>query len=222
MVTTDIESKALAVVSEATRLVIRSTDDYALAGALWAQLQDAKRDINDTFGPIIDKAHKAHKEAIAQRDKFLKPVDDASRKLKQGLSDYDAEQKRLREAEQRRIESELRAREEERLLQEALEAEKAGQREEAEAIISEPVVVPTVTLPKTTPKVDGLVFREVWDADLIHANIGAIAQAVSNGELDATAIELSASYWRDQARSRKTLANEAWQKFGIRAYSRRV
>mgnify|MGYP006883576854 CR=1 FL=1 len=46
--------------------------------------------------------------------------------------------------------------------QAALEAEKNGQKDEADEIISAPAYVPPVVLPKATPKVHGISYRDNW------------------------------------------------------------
>ena len=161
--TTVVEQKALTVIDQAKMVKIVDAETYKEAGALWKSIEAMKKEVFETFDPIVRKAHAAWKEAIAQKDKYYAPLDEAHRAVKKLMSDYDLEQERLRLAEQRRLEEELRKQEEDRKLQEALDAEASGQKEEAAAILEEPVTAPPIILAKTTPKVaGGPVYRTVW------------------------------------------------------------
>jgi hypothetical protein len=94
---------------------------------------------------------------------------EAENHLKPMISRYQAEQERIRQEEEARIRRELAKQEEEARLQAAIEAEKAGHKAEAEEILSEPVPVSPVILPKTTPKVEGISSREVWKFRIVDA-----------------------------------------------------
>lgn len=189
--TQEVSTRALTIVEQANAVVIRTSENYTAAGALWKAIKDLKTQVNDTFKPIIEKAHAAHKEALAQKAKIFDPLDAASKTVKGAMEKYDreqeairlAEEKRLREiaekeeAERRRIELErleaVRKAEEDRLMEAAAAAEKAGDakraeelaaaavditedaKQEAAVIAAEPVYVPPVVIPKTVPKVSG-------------------------------------------------------------------
>jgi hypothetical protein len=110
------------------------------------------------------------------------------------MSAWDAEQERIRREEQRRLEEEARKAEEERLLAAAAAAWAAGNVEESEAIIAEPIVVTPIILAKETPKMEGgPVYRTIWkfeitDATLIprqyltpdEVKIGGVVRALKN------------------------------------------
>jgi len=94
------------------------------------------------------------------------------------MSDYDAEQERIRKAEQDRLAAIARKAEEDRLLAEAaaVEAEarangatKEEAAQQADAVIAEPVYVPPVIVPKATPKLaGGPVFQTRWDFEIVN------------------------------------------------------
>jgi hypothetical protein len=153
----------LTIVEAARMVKITDPGTYIEAAGLWKELTAMAKEINGTFSPIIEKAHASHKEAIAQRDKYLKPVEDASRSVKSLMSAYDAEQDRLRRAEEARLAELARKAEEEARLQEAIALEAEGQKAEAEAVLAEQVQAPVVILKRDTPKVEGgPVFRTIW------------------------------------------------------------
>ena len=136
--TNEVENKALDIVSQANAVQVTNSETYTAAGILWKSIGDMIKEVKDTFDPICDAAHKAHKAATEKRAKYLDPLTNAQKSVKSLMSAYDAEQERIRREEQRRLEEEARKQEEERLLQEALAAEEDAKRngatnEEAEA-----------------------------------------------------------------------------------------
>jgi hypothetical protein len=179
--TTPVEEKALSIVDQARAVKVTDAETYTVAGSLWKAIGDMIKEVKDTFDPICDAAHKAHKAAVEKRAKYLDPLTAAQKSVKGLMSAYDAEQERIRRAEQARIEAEMRKKEEERRIQEAIEAEAAlkaqgaGKEEiakETSAILETPVSVAPVVLPKSTPKLaGGPVYRTVWKARIINERL---------------------------------------------------
>lgn len=187
--TDQVEQKALTIVDQAKAVQVVDSESYVKAGDMWKALGDMIAEVKATFDPICDAAHKAHKAATAKRASYLDPLTDAQKAVKKLMSDYDQEQDRIRQEEQRRLEEEARKAEEERRLQEAIMAEEEAKasgatKEEAEqeaaAILEEPVTVAPVIVPKATPKLQGgPVYREVWSARV--TDIRALCRAVADG-----------------------------------------
>jgi len=179
--TNEVETKALTIVDQAKAVVVKDAESYTAAGLMWKTIKDMMKEVSDTFDPIIEQAHKAHKKALEQKAKYYSPLDQASRNVKKLMSDYDEEQRRIAEAEARRLQEIARKAEEERRLQEAILAEEAGEKEEAAAILEEPVYAPPVQVQKATPKLQGgPVYREVWSARV--TDIRALCRAVADGK----------------------------------------
>ena len=159
----EVETKALTISDQARAIKIYDNDTYLAAGAFWQQVKATMKEVADTFDPLIEKCHQSHKEALAQKAKYFAPLEGAYKFVKSLMSTYDAEQERIRQAEQRRLEAEARKVEEERQFKAALEAEAAGDKEEAAALIETPAYVPPVVLEKTVPKMTGgPVYRTIW------------------------------------------------------------
>ena len=125
VVTTSIEEKALTIIDQSRAVKVTDAETYTVAGSLWKAIGDMIKEVKDTFDPICDAAHKAHKAAVEKRAKYLDPLANAQKNVKGLMSNYDAEQERIRRAEQARIEVEMRKKEEERRIQEAIEVEAA-------------------------------------------------------------------------------------------------
>ena len=150
--TEEVEAKALTIVDQAKAVKVIDAKTYTAAGMLWKQIGDMIKEVKDTFDPICEAAHRAHKAATEKRSKYLDPLTSAQKSVKQLMAAWDAEQERIRKAEeerlrkieeeriaaerkaeQERLEAERKA-EEERLLAEAEAAEKRGDKETAEAL----------------------------------------------------------------------------------------
>jgi len=68
--------------------------DPEMLDAATVFLRDVKKlesEIESTFGPIVSKCHEAHKEALAQKKKYLEPLQGAEKKLRKKITDYGGE-----------------------------------------------------------------------------------------------------------------------------------
>jgi hypothetical protein len=160
--TNEVETKALSIVDQAKAVKVIDSESYTAAGGLWKAIKDMMKEVSDTFDPIITAAHASHKKALEQKAKFYTPLEKAYKDVKKLMSDYDTAQEAIRQAEEARLREIARKAEEERLLMEAIAAEAVGEKEEAAAIINEPVYVPPVVVQKEVPKVQGMSFRTIW------------------------------------------------------------
>jgi hypothetical protein len=153
--TGEVESKALSIVEQAKGIAIIDADSYVAAGTIWKGIRDMMNEISETFDPIIQQQHKAHKMAIEKKNKFFIPLENAAKAVKKLMANYDQEQEKKRLLEQRRLEEEARKKEEDMRLEEAILAEAMGDTEGAKEILDEPVFVPPVVVAKETPKIQG-------------------------------------------------------------------
>jgi Sec-independent protein translocase protein TatA len=170
--TNEVETKALSIVDQAKAVKVVDVESYKFAGELWKGIGDMIKEVKATFDPICEAANKAHKAATTKRASFLDPLESVYKNVKRLMSDYDAEQERLRRAEEARLRDIERKAEEERRLQEAITLEESGQKEVAEAVMEAPVYVAPVVIPKVTPKMEGgPVFRTIWKFRVVNPNI---------------------------------------------------
>jgi hypothetical protein len=178
--TEPVEEKALSIVDQAKAVKVTDAQTYTAAGSLWKQIGDMIKEVKDTFDPICDAAHKAHKAAVEKRAKYLDPLTAVQKSVKGLMSAYDAEQERIRREEQARLAEIARKAAEEQALLDAIAAEEEAKRngatkeeaaQEAEAVMAEPVYVPPVVLPKATPKLQGgPVYKTAWKFRIVDAN----------------------------------------------------
>lgn len=213
----EVEKKALTVVEQAKAINITDSETYIAAGAFWKDVGLMIKEVKETFDPICEAANKAHKQATAKRAQFLNPLNDAYKNVKKLMSNYDAEQERIRQEEQRRLEDIARKEEEERQLQAAIEAEENGEIEESEAIMQEEFKPPPVIVPKSIPKMSGgPVFREIWSAELV--DIRLLCEAVLRGTASPECVMANMPVLNKLATALKSSMNIP----GVKAVSRRV
>jgi len=166
----ELEKKVLSLPEMAKEIVITNDDQLFKGNQFLLLIKNKQKEINSVFNPMIQKAHEAHKEAIAQKKKFENPLREAEDYLKSQIAPYLAEKERARReaelrAQREREEAERKAREEEeRKLQEAIKAEEEGRIEEAEEILNEEAIEPALKeqiVPEKT-KLQGTFLRRDW------------------------------------------------------------
>jgi hypothetical protein len=150
---------------------ITDNESYLLFAGELQEIKRRQKVIDDRLEPEKKKAYVAY-QAWNDLIKELKaPLLAREAFDKKEMAAWDTEQDRIRREEERRLQEEARKREEEARLQAAVEAEKSGDKEEAEAIINEaPAYVPPIVLPKATPKVQGISYRDNWTFRITDTN----------------------------------------------------
>src|SRR3972149_1146124 len=215
--TKSIDSKVMTSLDYAKNLQI--TDDLLCEIAIDYErgLSNLIKEIDATFDPHIKKAFEAHRGLVAEKKKHVEPVEEAKRLIKGKRIVYVDWQARIRKAEEARLQAEARRLAEEAALRDAITAEAEGRPEEAEAIISEPVSVPIVTIAKTTPSAGvGGAIREVWSAEVY--DLHALVAAIVEGKASIGLIEPNMTALNGMARSlKKNMVIP-----GVRAVSRKV
>ena len=154
---------------QAQNPVVQHDGDVSKAAAIIKGIKGLIDKVKESYDPVIERAHAAHKEAIAQRDKYLKPLMETKKKYEVAITQYGLE----KEAEQRRIEREANERlakvaEEERLALLA-RAEKSGDDWEKVVLVekAQAIVPITVETQKKVVEEKGVVIRKTWKARVI-------------------------------------------------------
>ena len=126
----EIERRVPALVDQASAIIIRDQDSMAVANDFSIAVKRLRREIEETFDPIIEAAHRAHKTALDKKRKYIEPVDAAEKMVKGKIGAYLTEQDRIRrEAERKAWEAEQ---EKIRAQQEALRKAQESERQAAE------------------------------------------------------------------------------------------
>lgn len=157
-------------------LVVTSTDEYTRVAEHLKTLKTFQARVAQWFAPLKQKAQAAHRALCDEERKILQPAVDDEVRIKRALVVYTTEQDRIRRDEQQRLREEARRQDEQRRLDEAAALEREAQatgdvslQEAAEALIATPAALMPVE-PETpaAPKVEGLSYRQVYRAEVVH------------------------------------------------------
>ena len=199
-----IEPEVKSLTVQASSFVITNADTYTGAGNLWDTIKTMRTKIGEVFDPIISKAYQAHKEAVSQKKKLDDPLGIAQRDLKQKMINYDQQQAAIARKKQLELEAAEKKRAEEEALEVAQLLQDVGDKEAAEELLSKPVQVAPISIPKETPKVTGFSYREIWKVEVL-----SVAQALEDwkmGKVPLEAFKCDESYLRQAASHYK----DAW------------
>ena len=200
--TTEVEQKALTIPEQAKGLTVSSNEQYEQGEGLLATCKQLETEIHAAFDPIVEKANLAHKEAVAQRTKYLTPIEEGRKILKQKMIAYQSDQEIKRFKEQQRLEAEARKRADDEALASAVQAEAEGDKETADAILSEPVQVAPVVAQRTAPAASRLsAGRSVWSAEVV--NLMMLVKSIAAGTQPITLIQANETALNGMARSLK-------------------
>jgi len=192
---TSLTRDAQSWASRARSFTITDAESCRNASYLLRSIKGVRGDIQRWFEPHIEaametkrKAEAARKALVDERDRLEAPLVDAEATIKRTLLAWERAQEEARLAEERRLQAEAQARAEALTLaaaaeleREAIKASDAEMLTEAHAILEQPIVAPVVSVKPMTPKVQGVVYRDLWKA---HPDIDvkALAVAVASGK----------------------------------------
>ena len=154
------ENKALEI---AKALVISDDAGLIKADQFSVKLAALEKMIKADFKPSKDAAFAAHKALVAQEAAHLSKVTEPRTIIKAKIKTYQEAQEAARQAEEKRQQAIADKQAEDAALAAAAEAEKYGDKAQAEAILAAPVVSAPVIIAKTTPKVQTRI-NETWMA----------------------------------------------------------
>ena len=160
----EVEKLVPAVISQANAITVADAEEYEMACSFLTMIATRKKQVGETFDPIVQKAHAAWKEAIAQRDKFLKPLEQAEVDVKRKVTTWRIEEERKRRDEEGRLSAIAKAEAEERALAEAAALEANGEPELAAMVLQDAAEAPApvvVAMP-TVPKQEGIAKKTNW------------------------------------------------------------
>jgi hypothetical protein len=104
----ELTKKTDPVVNGAMALVVTTVAEKGIAVTEMNLINGLIKQVKETFGPIKEKTHAAHKEVCAQENRHLLPLDTAKNAIREKIGTFDLEQKRLAEAEEARLREEAR------------------------------------------------------------------------------------------------------------------
>lgn len=151
-------------------IVIDSPSSLDKAVACLKGIKVLQAKVNDSYGPIVDKLHKAHKEAIAQRDKFLKPLKDVEDGVKSSILRYNQKLEAVaREVE--RIANERLAEQAEQTRQELLAKANTAGEWESETLKDEAAEIVAVKIDHQTKYMENVTVAQIWKFEVIDESL---------------------------------------------------
>ncbi len=210
------QRQGVSLVENAKSLTIVDDATYTRAGEILTLVAGLRKEITAFFSPLKSKAAAAHKAICDAEKQKLAPVAEAESAVKRALVSYESEQERKRRELEAKLREEARKAEQEARALEAAQLKEQGEVELAERVLEAPSVAPTVVLPKSTPRVAGVSFREVWSAEV--TDLVALCRAIADGTQPASLVEPNTTALNGLARSLKG----AMAVPGVRAVAQKV
>jgi hypothetical protein len=134
-----LEKEVAPLIQRAQAVVVSNPAEHAAAIGYVRDVKGAMTKVTEVLGPICEATDKAHRQAVALRDRFMLPLKSAEKMLKDKAKDYMEAEEKARKTEQDRLNAiEVERCRKEREKQEAAarilrEKEAAAQREADEA-----------------------------------------------------------------------------------------
>lgn len=211
-----IEKSALQEVFEAQSLVVSTREDYEIGQIYMGRIKQRIKMMEEERMAQTRPLDESKKRIIDFFRPHLDKLNAAKEHLNRVMVKWTEEQERIRREEERRLQEEARKKAEEDALQQALEAEAAGEKQEAEAIIAEPVYVPPINVNSFVPKSKESHIRETWSAEVM--NLKTLVEAIGQGKAPLQAVVADMTFLNGQARSYK----QALSIPGVRAVSKKT
>lgn len=209
IITPEIEYRtetALTILDAAKAVIIARVEDYQFAQGLMTDIKVRIKDLEEVRMSQTRPLDESKKRIMDFFRAPLQKLSDAKEHLNQIMVRWAEEQEARRREAEKHLQEEARKRAEEEALRQALEAEQAGDKVEAEAILQEPVYVPPVKVASNIPKSKESHIRESWSAQVV--DLMALVKGISSGKVAIQAIEANMSFLNTQARHyRETMSN---------------
>jgi hypothetical protein len=154
------------MVKEAQAIIIKSQEDYIIAGDLRKKIKGKIKDLDEKRKSITAPLDLAKKNIMALFTPIIDMLNKGVENLDIGVIAYDEIQERkAREAQAKAEEEARKAREKAEARARELEAQ--GKTEKAQAMQekADAIIAPIITT--STPKVSGQAIREIWYAEVV-------------------------------------------------------
>lgn len=196
------------ILAEAASLKITDKPSADRAGELLRAIKGAEKFILEGdptsgwegFAGHVKALDKEHKFAVKIRDAAVEPYRTGFATLNGNLLTYEAAERKKAEEAARIAQEAARRAEEDRKIQEAIEAKDSGNAALAEEILNEPVTAPTFT-PVAPPKIEGRSVRENYKAKVV--DMLELVRWIAQHPEDINLVEPNMPALNALARSRK-------------------
>jgi hypothetical protein len=187
------------IVTQAGQVIV-TTETVEMVGEFLRKVVATKKKIKGHFDPMKKAASAAHKAICIKEKELLAPLEQAESGVKLKVSNYYAEQERIRQKKEAEAREKQRIADEEARLALAEQAEAEGEIEVAEQILETPTAAP-VAISKPAPKPQGISTKTTWKAEV--TSLTALVKAVADGKAPLALIQANQVVINQQATSLK-------------------
>lgn len=209
-------NQALVEVNKAKDIVIVTRDDYSFADLMFKEIKGWIKKLDDEEKKITKPLLQGIEAARVLFRGPKQKANEVKEILNNRMVNWAEEEKRKERELQAKLEQAARKRAEEEALREALEAEAAGEKEEAEQIISEPIYIPPIKVVSEVPRSKESHIRETWSAEGI--DLMATIRAIVEEKAPLQAVQYDMPFLNKQAISYKQALNIP----GVKAVSKKT
>lgn len=188
------------IIAAAAVAVVSDSESKQLAVGYGKLLQASEKELAKLYSETKQSID-AIKKPILEAEKLdLGAIKVAKDRLGVIVQAYNKEQGRIHQEAARKAQEEARREAEERRLAEAIAAEQAGEKEEAEQILNEkPMMMAPAIVQKANVKLSGEVEKQTFSA--VVTDLAALVRAVADGKVPLQAIKADEPWINTQARS---------------------
>ena len=161
----EVEKDTALIVQEASSLVIKTQNDYELAGSLRMRIKGKIKELDEKRKSITAPLDLAKKNIMALFNPIIEKLNNGVEIIDQGVIIFSEEQdRRAREAQAKADEEARKAREKAEAKARELEAQGKTEKAAAAQAKADAVIAPVVVA--AIPKVAGQAIKEVWYAEI--------------------------------------------------------
>lgn len=199
----DLEQEAITVRTEMSAVKITDQATYDEAVTMLTKASGWLKNAREFFKGMKDPAHAAWKKICSNENLVCDPTENGIKQIKAEIVRYDAEQERIRLAEQARLEEEARRRAQSDRIAEAEVMEAQGHDAETiDAVLDAPVVVQTsVVAERTYERSSDVVYRDNWSGEV--TDLLALVKYVSKNKQHINLIQINQPSLTQLARALK-------------------
>jgi hypothetical protein len=193
------------IVESAKMLTIVDAESKERAVGHGRLLQASAKAVQEMYTGVKQSIDSIKKPVLEAEKQDIGAITVAKDTLAQKVLVWNREQERIHAEAVRKAQEEARKAAEEQKLADAIAAEQAGEKEEAEQILNEPTMAMPVIVQKVAAKVQGEVTKTTYTAEV--TNLMELVKAVARGVVPIQALCADVPFLNSQARSFSTGLN---------------
>ena len=166
----ELQEKFEVLKSVAGNVVVKDDETLKIAEELMQRLKTEISEVEEILGTAKAELYEVYKKGMARYNEQFKPREALKKELSKKCAKYRYDVEEAARIETRRLEDIERKRLEEIRIQEAQELEEQGRKEEAEAVIEQPISVAPIPISKPV-QTTGVSTRDNWKMRMISPDL---------------------------------------------------